>query len=356
MSNPRVCFMGSFDPNYPRNMNLRRGLEELGVEVVLCHMPIEGSTLQRARRMREQFKEIADECDTILLVEFNTNIAWMAWWLAKKYSKKLIIDVVISVYDVTVYDRHQIGPYAPRAIYYWLMDWFALHLPDLVIADTEQHRQYFIEHYNARSDRIEVVPLGAPKDLLDIPVPPPRHDQFIDILYFGSYIPHHGIDIMLEAAKLLEDRNDMSFEFIGRGQIRDQMMAMAQDLGLDNVTFTDFMPFDQVMVRAKAADIILGTFGTTPKAERVITNKVYQAWALGRALVTANTPTLRYYATPGQDVMTVPTGDPGALADAIRTLADDAELRQSLGDSAQRTFEANFTERAIAEHLYKHLV
>ncbi len=348
--------MGAFSPTYPRNLILRRGLEELGVEVLLCQMPTEGSTPQRALRMRRQFREMADQCDVIVLAEFNTNIAWMAWWLATWHRKKLIIDVLISVYATAVNDRHTVKPYAPKAIYYWLMDWFALHLPDFALADTPQHRDLFIKTYNANPERVLLVPLSAPREVLEVPATPPQADRSgIDILFYGSYIQHHGIDTILRAAALLSDRPDLKIELIGAGQIDEDMAALANELGITNVTFTAPMPFNDLLARAGHADILLGTFGTTPNMETGIGNKIFQAWAMGKALITADTAPVRTFMTPGEHMLTIPAGDPEALAEAIRVLADDPDRREAMGQSARETFKATYTERHIAAMLAPYL-
>ena len=47
MTSPRVCYLGAYDPAYPRNLILRRGLERQGVWVVECIAPRELSTAAR---------------------------------------------------------------------------------------------------------------------------------------------------------------------------------------------------------------------------------------------------------------------------------------------------------------------
>ena len=62
----------------------------------------------------------------------------------------------------------------------------------------------------------------------------------------------------------------------------------------------------------------------------VIPNKVYQALAVGRAVVTADTPAIRELFTDGEQLLTVPPGDARALADAIERLQHDGSLRRRL--------------------------
>jgi glycosyltransferase involved in cell wall biosynthesis len=88
--------------------------------------------------------------------------------------------------------------------------------------------------------------------------------------------------------------------------------------------------------RLAECDVALGIFGLTPKARMVIPTKIYQAAAVGRAIVTGETPALREIFTPGEDVLAVPRGNPGALAAALRRLRDTPDLAPRLGAAAAR--------------------
>ena len=69
--------------------------------------------------------------------------------------------------------------------------------------------------------------------------------------------------------------------------------------------------------------MILGVFGRTAKAKRVVPNKVYQGLAMARPVITADSPAVREFFAPGEHLHTVPAGDPEALADAVVELAED---------------------------------
>jgi glycosyltransferase involved in cell wall biosynthesis len=69
-----------------------------------------------------------------------------------------------------------------------------------------------------------------------------------------------------------------------------------------------------------------------------VPNKVYQAMAVGRPIVTADTPGAREVLTHERDALLVPAADPGALAAALRRLAGDPELRGRLGAAARERF------------------
>ena len=97
-------------------------------------------------------------------------------------------------------------------------------------------------------------------------------------------------------------------------------------------------------------DVVLGIFGGTGKAKRVVPGKVYQAACAGRAIVTADTPATRAAFAPGEVVL-VPPDDPDALAVALRELAKDRPRVAELGRRARARYQRDYTPAAIGRQL-----
>ena len=81
----------------------------------------------------------------------------------------------------------------------------------------------------------------------------------------------------------------------------------------------------------READVCLGIFGTTPKAARVIPYKVFAAMALGRPVITRDSPAIRELLVDGESALLCPAGDGQALAAALERLRTDASLRERIG-------------------------
>jgi glycosyltransferase involved in cell wall biosynthesis len=125
---------------------------------------------------------------------------------------------------------------------------------------------------------------------------------------------------------------------------------LASSLGLRNVDFIPWVPFERLPDRIAAADVFLGIFGDTAKAGRVIPNKVFQGMAMGAAIVTRDSPAIRRVLRDGDSALIVPPADPVALAAAIQRLRDP-ELRAKLGRGARSAFEATGSLDALARRL-----
>ncbi len=353
MTPPRVCFVGAFQPDYPRNLILRRGLALHGVEVTEVNAPRELSTPGRMRAIARAFPAAAPGCDVILLAEFGQSLAPLAWWLARRFRKRLVVDAFTPFYDSAVGDRGVARPRSLSALRYRLIDWLSLKLADLVLTDTDQHADYFAETYRVRRGKFAPIPVGASREWFDAAsaATPAFAGDGLLVQFYGSYIPLHGVETILHAAARLRDRPDLRFELIGRGQTYPAMRSLADRLGLPNVDFCDPVPSGDLPARVARADISLGIFGTTGKAGRVVPNKVYQTLALGRAVVSASTPALLDAFTPGEHLLAVPPGNDAALADAITQLADDPATRARLGAVGRARMAAEFDEAAVGRRL-----
>jgi glycosyltransferase involved in cell wall biosynthesis len=90
--------------------------------------------------------------------------------------------------------------------------------------------------------------------------------------------------------------------------------------------------------------LCLGVFGTTPQSLMTVQNKIWEAAAMARPMVTGDSPTMRATFTHGEELYLVERDNACALAEAILELARDDSLRQKLGQAAYRRFlEGNST-------------
>ncbi|MEI8000360.1 MAG: glycosyltransferase family 1 protein [Actinomycetes bacterium] len=123
----------------------------------------------------------------------------------------------------------------------------------------------------------------------------------------------------------------------------DAAARAAAPLG-DRVTFTGPVPADHLRAVHAGADVF-----ALPSRHEGFGMPVLEAMAQGTAVVASDLAVLREVG--GDTVRYAPVGDPGAWAEVLAALLDDAPTRTALGDAA-RARAATFTwERSAAEHL-----
>jgi glycosyltransferase involved in cell wall biosynthesis len=237
-----------------------------------------------------------------------------------------------------------------------LVDKYACRLADLVLLDTEAHIQHFHLDLGVKLDKLRRVPVGADQVYCRGPSPVGDGNLF-RVVYFGQYIPLHGVNYIVEAAKILEGDPDIHFELVGDGQTYGEASSLAERLKVKNVTFhrTWLSPEDLIARHIIPADVCLGVFGDSPKARRVVPIKVFVALAMSKPVITGDSPAAREMLIHGTDAILCDMADPRALAQAILLLKRDRPLREKIAKQGHASFRSKFSSRVIGATVEEHL-
>lgn len=347
----RVCYFGAYNRTYPRNSILRKGLTLNGVKVVECQVSNRVRMHRSAPMLVRKYRALHRDCDVVLLAEVNQLLAPLAWLLARLTGKPLVSDPFFSLYDSLVFDRQLAVPTSLRARRYYLTDKLAMFLPDALLADTEQHLRYYVSTFGSAREKFHVIPIGADDEIFFLQKAQ-ASDQRYNVLFFGSYIPLHGVHVILRAAELLKDsKKHLQFTLVGSGQTYDEMRELAEKLDLQNIRFVEKVPQNQVPKWIAQSDLVLGIFGCTDKAQRVVPHKVFQGLAMRKPVLTGDSPAIRELFVSGEHLLTCEMGDPEALAGAILSLQCDLHLRARIAEGGYRLVKERFTPQPLGRAL-----
>jgi glycosyltransferase involved in cell wall biosynthesis len=214
-----------------------------------------------------------------------------------------------------------------------------------VLVDTRPHAAYFSRSTGLPLARLAIVPMGAwPRRTLPMP-----DGAGFEVLYFGGYIPLHGLDYVLGAAERLADLADLRITLVGDGQEFDRTRGIARTRALRNVRLVrDWLPEDVLVDRhVSGAHVCLGIFGSSPKAGRVVPAKVLLALAAGRPVVTRMSAAAREALRDEEHALLCAPADAAALAAALRRLHDDAGLRTRLAAAGPPLVEERYSPAAL---------
>ena len=289
-----------------------------------CHTSQRGF-FPKCRDLIRQFRSKGKECRTVVVTFPGHHLVWLVWLLTRFPRKILVFDAFISAYDTLVSDRKKVHPGNPLAWFIWLTDFIDCHLADEILIDTKAHKEYFRRMFALHPADITVVYLEAPEEFR----PDPHHRKAMgktcEVLFYGSYIPLQGIDIILKAAAILQNQHaHIHFTLVGGGQTYAKMRMLATDWKLTNITFKPFVPLHNLPAIIRDADIALGIFGTGDKTQRVIPHKVIECMACGVPVITADTPAIHERYKEGEGIYLVPAGDAYALAGKIVELQKES--------------------------------
>jgi len=369
-----VLYFGIYSkgPEYPRNRNIILALRRAGVRVDEAHASLAGSFSQRLAVARSPLRA-AGFLFRLLGSYFSLTLAFLkagrhqvvlvghpghfhvhlARILRALFSpgSLLVLDVYIPLYNALVEDRGLFRPSSLPARFLHRFEGSCCRAADLCLLDTHEHGRYLAGEYALPPGRVSRVLVGPTVEGKFDPPPPLPPGPAFTVLYFGTYIPLHGVEIILQAARECGDDPGIRFILLGDGQLRRATEESARALGLANVEFQPWCPPDELPGRIRAAHLSLGVFGTTDKASRVIPSKVFDICAVGAPFVTADTPAIREAFRHGENAFLIPPGDAPALAAAVRLLKGDPDLRRRLGAMALSTARDAFSPGAIGSEM-----
>ncbi|HNE69116.1 MAG TPA: glycosyltransferase family 4 protein [Anaerolineales bacterium] len=216
----------------------------------------------------------------------------------------------------------------------------------------------FLEPVTSRgAKRVELIPNGADPSMFD-----PNNDgmefrrsnQLMDkfvVLYAGAHGMSNDLEVVLDAAALLVDRNEIQLVLLGDGKEKPALMARAQKMDLTNVTFLPSVPKTEMASALAGADACLAILKPLEEYKTTYPNKVFDYMAAGRPVVLAIDGVIREVVeAAGCGIFAAP-GSADEVANAIRKLAADKKESRIMGLQGRDYLQKNFSRAAIGEKL-----
>jgi len=156
-------------------------------------------------------------------------------------------------------------------------------------------------------------------------------DKFI-VSFAGVIGYSQDIDVILRAADILRDRQEILFLIVGDGVEKERLEKIASSMALSNVMFLPMQPRDKYPSVLHASDVCLTTLHKEVRTP-VVPSKILSIMAAGRPVIACmhlggDAPKLVGKAGCGY---ILPPEDPRILADHILKLYDDKGLNDEMG-------------------------
>lgn len=345
-----VAYVGSYDSLYTRVRTVLKGLRKQGVYVIECNSK-NPYKLVRLAIIGVKYLMIAHRVDVLIVSEAGHAYVPLAKILSFITRKPFIFDAFLSYYHINVFDTKSVSTHSLAGRYYYYMDKIGCLLADIVLLDTPQHINYFCETFNLSPDKFRCVPVGSDDEWFY-----PMSNGYINrknfvVFLVASFYPLHGVEYVIQAAKLLENEKDIKFHIIGNGYTRPLTEVLIQQLNVTNVILKDPIPSYILPDLISQADICLGQFGNTQHAQLVVPAKVYDSLAMKKATITGAGQAVMGIFNNKQHIVYCPFANPQAIADAILLLKNNEQLREQIAENGYRLFRENFSLSHIGEKL-----
>lgn len=341
----KIIYFGAYDPTYPRNKTLIKGLRANGAEVV----EINDRSRSFFKYLKLFFKYLKNKKDfEAVIVGFPGQESMFLVKLLNR-GRPIIFDAFTSHYGGHILDRGKYGKNSLMARWYKWLDRQSIKWADLALLDTSAHIDFFTNKLDLSRGKFRRILVGTDSDIFYPREVKKDTDKFL-IHFHGGYIPLQGTEYIIRAAKLLEKEN-VFFNLIGRGQTYQKDKNLAEILGIKNINFINRVPYEKLADYINMADLSLGIFGHTPKTELVIPNKVFEAIACAKPVITADTLAARELFTDRENILFCQPANPQDLADKILKIKNDEILRRRIAQSGYQIFQEQCAEKILGAQL-----
>ena len=352
--NMRVCYVLSYRcPEYVRTRSLLQALEKMdGIEVLTAVNKTRGiGRYAQTIRMLLAVKRKADP-DCYILGFRGYELFWVVRVLAG--GKSLILDHMMSPYDSLVHERKRVKEGGCLAGIIYRYERSILRRANVVLTDTRAHRSYLSDLFGVEAEKIHAIPVGADEEKFkpeSTEKPGARKNPF-QVLFYGSFLPLHGIENILRAAEILRD-TPIRFTIIGgEGRTLQSFRGKVEKLKLNNITHGRWGPFTALPGLIREADVCLGgPFGGTGQAHRVVTGKTLQAMAMGKPTIVGKSGH-DYGFRDKENCLLVPQGDAGGLARGIRWCFEHRDRLPAIGQNGLDLYKERFSINCIRKFLH----
>lgn len=213
----------------------------------------------------------------------------------------------------------------------------------------------FIQHFEGRGlprEQITFLPNGADSDFLR---PQPPSSALLQrwqlqgkkvFAYVGTHAYYHGLDTLIDAATLLQHRDDIAVLMIGNGPERERLKQVAEQRGLRNVVFGE-SPYEEMAQLYSIAYCSVATLRDMDVAKQMRLSKVFPSLSCGVPVVYAGKGEAADLLASNGCGIVVPPEDPAALARAMEEIAASSATRDRMGKAGRELVEREYSWSAI---------
>lgn len=174
------------------------------------------------------------------------------------------------------------------------------------------------------------------------------------IIAVGRLVYYKGFEHLIDAMRMVDGK----LLIVGDGPLRASLQKRITDQGLQNrVHLLGEIQNEYLAPYYRVADVF--AFPSIARSEAFGIVQL-EAMACGLPVVNTNLDSgVPFVSRHNETGLTVPPGDPQALAHALATLLNDRELRMSFGQAARRRVRSEFTVEVMGRrmaHLYSQVL
>ncbi|WP_330745530.1 glycosyltransferase family 4 protein [Chryseobacterium sp. CP-77] len=175
-----------------------------------------------------------------------------------------------------------------------------------------------------------------------------KKDSF-KIVHFGSLGLANGAHSIIESAKLLKDREDIEFLFVGGGSTEQDLVDEVEKNNLKNVKFLGKFPMTDVSEIVNFSDVSMISFLDIPILYTNSPNKLFDSLSAGKPIIVNSAGWTKDIAEKYHCGYYVNPNHPGELVEKVLYLKDNPEVVRSMGQNARKLAETVYDKSILCK-------
>lgn len=175
------------------------------------------------------------------------------------------------------------------------------------------------------------------------------------VIYAGIHGLAQGLETIIETARLLQVFPKVHIILIGDGPKKAELLSLANEYGLPNLTLLPEKPNEQIPSYLSAADIALVPLKKAEVFNGVLPSKIFDAWACERPVLLSIDGEARELVESVLGGLYIPPETPNKMAEAIINLMNSPMELDSMGKNGCAYTKLYHSRKVLAEILISHL-
>lgn len=175
-----------------------------------------------------------------------------------------------------------------------------------------------------------------------------KKDSF-KIVHFGSLGLANGAHSIIESAKLLKDREDIEFLFVGGGSTEQDLVDEVEKNNLKNVKFLGKFPMTDVSEIVNFSDVSMISFLDIPILYTNSPNKLFDSLSAGKPIIVNSAGWTKDIAEKYHCGYYVNPNHPEELVEKVLYLKDNPEVVRSMGQNARKLAETVYDKSILCK-------
>lgn len=231
------------------------------------------------------------------------------------------------------------------------MAWLSYTVPAAITPISEGYKRSIVAKYGVNPEKIHVIEVGV-DDIKSLKTSVKSGGRFV-VMYSGVLGLGYDFDVILDAAQLLAEYEDIVFVIRGIGEKTSQLKEAISERGLGNVVLdTRFLPKDELDALLDSADAFVLPMADMNFVELGLPTKVFEYQAYGKPVLCVSGGEPARYVESTNSGLIVKPSDAHGFAEAVILLYKDGEFGAELGLNGKKHVSAHLISRKIGERMY----